>query len=294
MGTSSSNDVTAGMNSSAGEGSEDGRNVDMLKLLEIGFATARHQLPLPPSPTSTSSNVAKGGRRQRWWRRCWWSFLCPLSPPPTSTHFQQHCRRRRRRWQRWIEKPPTSPLPPLPPATSGNIAGGGGEAILYAENLKLTRDGKDVWIFDIDETILSNLPYYARHGFGVEPFNSTLFNEWVNTGEAPPLPESLRLYRKLLSLGLKIVFLTGRSEDQRKATSTNLKKAGFHTWEKLILKKSSNQGTTAVVYKSGERKTLEESGYRIVGNIGDQWSDILGNNTGNRTFKLPDPMYYLS
>nr|DAD43439.1 TPA_asm: hypothetical protein HUJ06_001669 [Nelumbo nucifera] len=128
----------------------------------------------------------------------------------------------------------------------------------------------------------------------VEPFNSTLFNEWVNTGEAPPLPESLRLYRKLLSLGLKIVFLTGRSEDQRKATSTNLKKAGFHTWEKLILKKSSNQGTTAVVYKSGERKTLEESGYRIVGNIGDQWSDILGNNTGNRTFKLPDPMYYLS
>ena len=51
---------------------------------------------------------------------------------------------------------------------------------------------------------------------------------------------------------------------------------------------------TAVAYKSNERKKLEQSGYRIVGNIGDQWSDILGTNVGNRTFKLPDPMYYIS
>lgn len=39
---------------------------------------------------------------------------------------------------------------------------------------------------------------------------------------------------------------------------------------------------------------LEQNGYRIVGNIGDQWSDILGTNTGYRTFKLPDPMYYVA
>ena len=40
------------------------------------------------------------------------------------------------------------------------------EAFLYAQSLKLGRDGKDVWIFDVDETTLSNLPYYADHGFG--------------------------------------------------------------------------------------------------------------------------------
>lgn len=57
---------------------------------------------------------------------------------------------------------------------------------------------------------------------------------------------------------------------------------------------SSYSGDTAVVYKSSERKNLEESGYRIIGNIGDQWSDLLGTNVGNRTFKLPDPMYYIS
>ena len=36
------------------------------------------------------------------------------------------------------------------------------EAYEYAKGLNITKDGKDVWVFDIDETTLSNLPYYAR------------------------------------------------------------------------------------------------------------------------------------
>jgi len=40
------------------------------------------------------------------------------------------------------------------------------EAIAYAEGLKLSGEGKEVWVFDVDETTLSNLPYYAEHGFG--------------------------------------------------------------------------------------------------------------------------------
>ncbi|XP_034695463.1 acid phosphatase 1-like [Vitis riparia] len=167
------------------------------------------------------------------------------------------------------------------------------EAIAYAESLKLGGDGKDVWVFDIDETTLSNLPYYAENGFGAEVFNSTSFNEWVMKGKAPALPESLKLYNKLVSLGIKIVFLTGKGEDERNVTVANLKKVGYHTWEKLILRKSSDE-STALVYKSNQRKKVEESGYKIVGNMGDQWSDILGTNRGNRTFKLPDPMYYIA
>ncbi|KAK6914807.1 Acid phosphatase, class B-like [Dillenia turbinata] len=167
-------------------------------------------------------------------------------------------------------------------------------AIGYAKSLNISKDGKDIWIFDIDETSLSNLPYYAKHGFGAEPYNSTLFNEWVFEGKAPALPGTLKLYRKIVSLGIKPVFLTGRSEDQRKVTSSNLKNVGYRSWLKLILKASSESGTTAVVYKSTHRAELEASGYRIVGNIGDQWSDILGTHEANRSFKLPDPMYYIS
>nr|KYP54130.1 Stem 28 kDa glycoprotein [Cajanus cajan] len=167
------------------------------------------------------------------------------------------------------------------------------EAYLYAKTLNIT--AKDIWVFDIDETTLSNLEYYADHGFGVEPYNETAFNEWVNLGEAPALPESLKLYNKLVGLGVKIVFLTGRPLNQETVTTANLKHAGYHTWLKLIVKNTTlYSGTTAVTYKSAERKKLEEEGYNIIGNIGDQWSDLLGTNTGNRTFKLPDPMYYIS
>ncbi|XP_062024188.1 stem 28 kDa glycoprotein-like [Rosa rugosa] len=168
------------------------------------------------------------------------------------------------------------------------------EAYLYAKSLNLTKDGKNLWVFDVDETTLSNLPYYARHGFGVEVFNPTLFNEWVSKSTAPALPESLKLYKKLLALGIKVAFLTGRPESYRKATETNLKNVGYHTWETAILKDSSYAGKTSLFYKSSEREKLEKKGYRIIGNMGDQWTDLLGTNAGNRTFKVPDPMYYIS
>lgn len=40
------------------------------------------------------------------------------------------------------------------------------EAGEYAMGVELNEDGKDVWVFDVDETLLSNLPYYIDHGYG--------------------------------------------------------------------------------------------------------------------------------
>lgn len=39
-------------------------------------------------------------------------------------------------------------------------------AVAYARTLGVSSNGKDAWVFDIDETLLSNVPYYADHGFG--------------------------------------------------------------------------------------------------------------------------------
>lgn len=166
----------------------------------------------------------------------------------------------------------------------------------YAKGLTLKKDGKDVWIFDIDETALSNLPYYARpdNAFGAKEYNETTFKEWELEGKAPAVPAILYLYKGLLKLGFKIVFISGKSESLRSITVYNMKKVGYHTWEKLILKQTSESGTTAMVYKSKKRKELEEAGYRILGNMGDQWSDLMGSHVGNRTFKVPNPMFYIA
>ncbi|KAJ0075105.1 hypothetical protein Patl1_33952 [Pistacia atlantica] len=168
------------------------------------------------------------------------------------------------------------------------------EAWRYVNSLKLPRDGRNIWIFDVDETSISHVPFFSKHGFGTEPINKTLAYEWVNKSKAPALPESLELYRKLLSLGIKVVFLTGRDEEWRKVSATNLKNVGYHTWEQLILRASSYPtNATVESFKSNEKRKLEEIyGYRIIGNIGDQWADIQGIHRGNRTFKLPNPMYY--
>ncbi|PIM98198.1 Acid phosphatase [Handroanthus impetiginosus] len=168
-------------------------------------------------------------------------------------------------------------------------------AIEYAKSLKLAGDGKDIWVFDIDETTLSNLPYYARADvqFGAIAYNDTQFNEWVAEGVAPPLPAIRQLYKTVLSLGIKPVFLTGTAERFRDIRIANLHEAGYYDWEELILKGEADQGTTGVEYKSKKRTELVNQGYRIVGNAGDQWSDLLGSNVGDRTFKVPDPMYYI-
>ncbi|TLM35154.1 hypothetical protein FEC37_18735, partial [Acinetobacter baumannii] len=122
------------------------------------------------------------------------------------------------------------------------------------------------------------------------PYNSTAFNAWVAEAKAPAIPGSLKLYKRLVRLGLKIVFLTGSHEYQTEPLTKNLKGVGYTTWEKFILKGDNDYSSG---FKASKRKELKEAGYKIRGNIGDQWSDLLGTNPGDRTFKVPDPMYYI-
>lgn len=112
-------------------------------------------------------------------------------------------------------------------------------------------------------------------------------------GSAPALQGTLRLYQRLLQLGIKPVFLTDRTEDQIAITTHNLLSQGYSSWEKLLLQPIGLQ-TSTQVFKTSERKKLVDAGYVIIGNIGDQWSDILGSPEGCRTFKYPNPMYYVA
>ncbi|XP_051122810.1 acid phosphatase 1-like [Andrographis paniculata] len=208
-------------------------------------------------------------------------------------------------WRVAVEANNVSPWTRIPEECGDYLAsyiGGGYEmdleivseqAAIFARSFNLSMDGKDVWIFDVDETLLSNLPYYIDHGYGVEVFDSVKFDEWVEMGMAPAVEHSLKLYEEVLGLGFKIVFLTGRSERHKNVTVDNLIQAGFREWDKLILRGVEDHGKTAREYKSEKRDELVKEGYRIVGNSGDQWSDLLGSSMSMRSFKLPNPMYYI-
>ncbi|KAL1554999.1 acid phosphatase 1-like [Salvia divinorum] len=164
----------------------------------------------------------------------------------------------------------------------------------YAREIGVSGDGRDAWVFDIDETLLSNVPYYAVNGFGSQIFDEPSFNEWVELTEAPAIVPGLRLYKELQHLGFTLFLLTGRGEYQRHATERNLMYAGFTNWEKLIVRGNADKGKPASVFKSEKRKEIEDAGYIIHGSSGDQWSDLMGFALARRSFKLPNPLYYIA
>ncbi|XP_039809242.1 vegetative storage protein 2-like isoform X2 [Panicum virgatum] len=53
------------------------------------------------------------------------------------------------------------------------------------------------------------------------------------------------------------------------------------------------RGQSSSVFKSAMRKQLVDEGYRIRGNVGDQWTDLQGDCAGDRVFKIPNPMYFV-
>ncbi|PIN26433.1 Acid phosphatase [Handroanthus impetiginosus] len=66
------------------------------------------------------------------------------------------------------------------------------------------------------------------------------------------------------------------------ARVSNLKNVGYTTWEKLIFN-----------LRRGKSLKAEAAGHTIIGNISDQWGDLIGDSIGNRTFKVPNPMYFV-
>ncbi|KAK7827329.1 acid phosphatase 1, partial [Quercus suber] len=124
-----------------------------------------------------------------------------------------------------------------------------------------------------------------------------------NFAKTVPLPKDLRtnlwIFELLILCCLTCLIMLNLmlllAESLREVTTKNLKNLGFTTWEKLILKQTSDAGTSSQIYKEKKRNELLAKGhYRIVGNVGDQWSDLVGEHVGYRTFKVPNPMYYIS
>lgn len=156
----------------------------------------------------------------------------------------------------------------------------------------LKKDGKDAWIFDIDDTLLSTVPYYKTHNYGAEKLNLTSLEEWMSSGKAKALDHTLKLFNDLKAKGVKIILFSSRRETLRSATIDNLVNVGYHGWTSLILRGPEDECKSVQKYKAEERKKLVASGYRIWGIVGDQWSSIQGSPSATRTFKLPNSLYH--
>jgi HAD superfamily, subfamily IIIB (Acid phosphatase) len=142
-------------------------------------------------------------------------------------------------------------------------------------------------VLDIDETSLSNYSAIEADDFTFGPESQAEADNEI--GEA--IEPTLQIFNDAKSRGVAVFFVTGRPESQRAHTVSNLEREGYSGWQQLYLKPASPTMTT-VQYKSGARRDIESQGYRIIANIGDQYSDLAGGHA-KRAFKLANPFYFL-
>ena len=172
-------------------------------------------------------------------------------------------------------------------------------------------------VLDVDDTTLLTWNYEV---FSNWAYNPTTNAEYVNGQRFPAVFGMVDLVRAAEREGYAIFYLTGRPASQEAATLGNLTKDGkgvdanypspttlrdgedglftkpavadYPDYLKAACAGDPNGSCTTVHYKSATRAHIESLGYDIVANFGDQYSDLKGGYA-DRTFKVPNPNYYL-
>jgi len=142
-------------------------------------------------------------------------------------------------------------------------------------------------VFDIDETLLSNVPNMLQCAFCSSSIQAQLFA----SHHLPPIPPVVEVYNLAKSKGVTAILLTGRSEPGRAATVADLTAANISGYAELLMRPAGNTQPAALM-KADARRGVEAKGYKIILSIGDQLSDLAGG-FAERTYKLPNPFYFV-
>jgi predicted secreted acid phosphatase len=157
---------------------------------------------------------------------------------------------------------------------------------------------KPAIVLDIDETSLSNWPAYRINGWA-RIVNGPCdlqqgpcgLRAYQALGQSKAIAPTLDLAKRARELGVAVFFITGRPFNLQEATERNLREQGYE-WTRVILQAEGSKFASAVDFKVPERRKLTEQGYTIVLSMGDQESDLTGGYA-ERTFKLPNPVYFI-
>ncbi|KAH7843004.1 hypothetical protein Vadar_011700 [Vaccinium darrowii] len=79
--------------------------------------------------------------------------------------------------------------------------------MFLSTSCSLKRDGRDAWIFYVDDTLLSTVPYFKKHHSGGEMLNLTSLEEWMSKARAPALDHTMKLFNDLKKRGFRIILV---------------------------------------------------------------------------------------
>jgi acid phosphatase len=171
------------------------------------------------------------------------------------------------------------------------------EARKYVER-RATTATRPAIVLDIDETSLSNWPAYKANGWARVLGGECNLEQgpcgiraWQALGQSRALAPTLELVARARALGVAVFFISGRPNALQEVTERNLREQGY-VWDGVILQPGGASFVSAVDFKAPERRKIAERGFTILLSMGDQESDLKGGYA-ERTFKLPNPVYFL-
>ncbi len=141
-------------------------------------------------------------------------------------------------------------------------------------------------VSDIDETLLDNRAFFRSQVQAKDPWEA--FPDWVKEAKAPLLQPTAEFLSWARKQGIAIFLVTGRTEDLRASTIANLIHAGI-SYDGLYMRQIGDK-RSAVDVKTEYRKEIEQCGFKVVVNIGDQPTDLLGGQSEDCQL-LPNEMY---
>lgn len=174
---------------------------------------------------------------------------------------------------------------------------------------KAEKPGAWCVVLDADETIINNVEFQASLQIKGTGYSGEAWDEWCNKSKAAALPGAREFCAAVRSCGGKVIVITNRDGDVKRATLKNLDDLGF-VYDACIFREGPYKGDRS---KAARRTDVEKGGLqtlpvgthlpalKILMLVGDQVHDLydcdkLGfkdvkERFGKDLVILPNPMY---
>lgn len=163
-------------------------------------------------------------------------------------------------------------------------------------------------VLDVDETVLDNAAYQARLVLEDAEYDRESWAAWVEERKALPVPGALAFTRYADRLGVAVLYLTNRRQEEEAATRDNLLRYGFpvsDAYDAILTRGERPAWDTSD--KTSRRRDLAGR-FRILLLVGDNLGDFLPDVErpllereqlahpytdfwGTRWILLPNPQY---
>ncbi len=136
---------------------------------------------------------------------------------------------------------------------------------------------KPAVVVDVDETVLDNSPYQARLVHDGASYNDATWEAWVDERKAQPVPGAVQFAQAAAAKGVTMIYISNRTAAMKDATIANLRQVGFPVADDSVYLGLGTPvpGCTEHGSEKGCRRQLVAQNYRVLMQVGDQFTDFL-------------------